>query len=148
MKFIGNDKVIKVATGVVLTGAALFLTREALAIDDDCPTGTTVNCGNPGYGPSGWCYGNGTPIGHVECKNQVTMPLFVQGTGKLVATSTLNVTGDATCTSIGGVPHHMSWSTSNHPTQQNPDPVTVLATCSGTISLASCHGIHSPVQCD
>lgn len=102
MKTLLNTNLFKkLVTCTILAGAAVLLTRVAVAYD--CPWSNGATCGttdNPDLRMH--CYGNNGDLGYVTCWNDtVCLPgqgcSSGHGHAKLTATSTVDLQGTAMC---------------------------------------------------
>jgi hypothetical protein len=146
------NKPMKIMTGLILAGAALFLTRAAVAVND-CPLSATATCallGNPGQ--SAQCLtGTGSSLGSISCVNNTTIgggggkfpPIAINsGSANLTATSTVTLEGRLACN--GG---SVLWTVPR--TTANPQaPTSVSRFCQGThVTGVRCRGINAPTAC-
>jgi hypothetical protein len=145
-------------TGLVLIGAAVAMTRAAVAFE--CPWSGFATCGtSPSLGTpppvTATCRANNAEIGRISCTN--TYPLITNpkypppgptGTAFATATSTVDVQGKMTCSPQGGTPSYTTYWTVAGGTNADPGPHTASRSCSnGLVSAVQCRGINVPQAC-
>jgi hypothetical protein len=143
---------MKIMAGLILAGAALFLTRAAVAVND-CPLSASATCaflGNPAT-PAQCLTGTGAVLGSITCANNTVIggggPKFPttvinSGGATLTATNTVTLEGRMGCN--GG---SIVWTVPR--TTANPQaPTSVGRSCQGThVTGVRCRGINAPSPC-
>lgn len=132
-------KSAKLATGLVVAAAAVFLTHVAMA--DDCPWSSFINCPATNGTNSIGCWVNGGQVGTISCTTDTskTPPRLAL----LTATSTVDVDGQATCD--GNV---VRWTVAHSP-DPNPQPPFPSAGrfCVTAFTNVACRGANIPDHC-
>jgi hypothetical protein len=152
--FVGGKRPMRVAAATVLMGAAVLMTRAAVA--HDCPRSPSAVCFERWggtvvtYGAATHCRtGNGTSIGTVTCgiTRNVIVPVSPPTTttyssAMVTATSTVQIQGRMLCNGAAKTWSIIPSADPNHP------PVSHSADCFGApITNVTCQGLAVQVPC-